>query len=529
MRARGVAQAIAALSMAMLGITAFAAPPSAARQRKSDARAEKEAAASFDGLSEQLRDPEPAKRRSAVRGLVKLGRTEGWRCVFEALADSDSSVGDEAQLAITALLDAKLWKELTGRAGLEAKDELVALRVAEAIGLAQMRFDAEELARQLALRDRALGRTLIASVGRLAAAGRLEGNRRRLVAAVLQAERSNRDEGASCAALVTLAELGAEEALKAAIEALRDGAGERRTAALIALAQLKPPEAYGAAVKLAGDEDLHVRLQALDTLDALGSKAAMTALVARLGVEQRLRLRWRIVDLLQSASGLKHRLDPRPWKLWIEQLPPEGVVRRPGRRTPAPDEPGATRVGGFAGLQLLSDRVCFLFDFSGSMWTPLGDGRTPKDIVSEKLREALETLPPETEFNLIPFTNVPIPWAEHAQPATPKNVQRALEFFIACRERGRGNFYDAALLAASDPRVDTLCVLTDGVPTGGVHSDMDLITPLFVERTRFRRVVVDSILVDAPPGAARRWAELARLTGGRSIEVELEKELKPPK
>jgi Mg-chelatase subunit ChlD len=77
------------------------------------------------------------------------------------------------------------------------------------------------------------------------------------------------------------------------------------------------------------------------------------------------------------------------------------------------------------------------------------------------------------------------------------------------------------LLAANDPRIDTICVLTDGVPTGGTHSDMDLIAPLLLEATRFRRVVVDSILVDAPGPAVRRWAELSRRTGGRSLVVEL--------
>ena len=50
---------------------------------------------------------------------------------------------------------------------------------------------------------------------------------------------------------------------------------------------------------------------------------------------------------------------------------------------------------------------------------------------------------------------------------------------------------------------------------------MDVIAPLFLERTRFRPLVVDTILVDAPPAAVRRWQELSRATGGRSIEVDL--------
>jgi HEAT repeat protein len=447
---------------------------------------------SLEELEQQLREPKPEKRRAAVRALVRLGRADAWRLVFAALGDADSGVADEAQLALAGLLDAKLWRELQGRAGLESKDERVAARVAEALGRAQAGCEADELAKLLGAGDSARKRLLAWSAERLARDGRLTGDTERLQAALARSASSSSDVGASCAALVALAELRGPTALRLALDALRSNSSERRSAALLALVELQATEAFAAAVKLSADPDARVRLQAFDALDALGTQAAFLALVARLGAEPQLRLRWRIVDVLQSASGLKHRLDPRPWKLWIETLPTEGPIR-----------------------------VAYLFDFSGSMWTPLADGRIPKDIVSDKLRAALEALPPETEFNLIPFTNVPLPWREHAEPASPKNVRAALEFFLACRERGKGNFLDAALLAANDPRIDTICVLTDGVPTGGTHSDMDLIAPLLLEATRFRRVVVDSILVDAPGPAVRRWAELSRRTGGRSLVVEL--------
>ena len=209
--------------------------------------------------------------------------------------------------------------------------------------------------------------------------------------------------------------------------------------------------------------------------------------------------------------------------MWAEELPEGGVLKRgvsPEAAAKA-EAQGATRASGFAGLSILSDHVAFLFDFSGSMWTPMADGRIPKDIVDAKLRLALEALPESTEFNLIPFTNVPIPYAPEARTAKRAEVQKALEWFSKCREKGRGNFYDAARIAMVDPAIDTIVVLTDGVPTGGLHSEMDLIVALLAERARTRPIVIDSILVDSPPGTAKRWRELAERTGGRSIEVDL--------
>ncbi len=501
-------------------VSAHAGPAVQSKRAEHGKKAEPDPVApTLAELEQQLRDPKPEKRRAAVRGLVRMAKPEAWRLVIEALADGDSGVADEAQLSIAGILDAKLWKELWGRAGLDSKDELVALRVAEALGSSKATFESDEVAKLLASHKGPLARCLVWSAERLARAGRLAGSPDRLEAAFTRLAASNSDLHVSCAALVAAAELRTDHAKRLALDALRATAPERRSAALMALVRMQAPEALASAIRLAADADPRVRLTALDSLEALNTRAAMTALVARLAQEPRLRLRWRIVDQLQVASGMKHRLDPRPWKLWIETLPAEGTLARAPKPKVDPNAP-STR-SGFTGLPMISDRVCYLFDFSGSMWTPLADGRIPKDIVSDKLRAALEALPAETEFNLIPFTNVPLPWSEHALPASPKNLRGALEFFLACRERGKGNFLDAALLAASDPRIDTICVLTDGVPTGGTHSDMDLITPLFVEHTRFRRIVVDSILVDAPPAAARRWAELSRLTGGRSIEVEL--------
>jgi hypothetical protein len=230
-------------------------------------------------------------------------------------------------------------------------------------------------------------------------------------------------------------------------------------------------------------------------------------------------MRFGILAYLRARSGLDLGFDAAAWRGWAERV--EGRLAtgegKGGRLPPV----GGTKAN-FAGLNLISDRVCFLVDFSGSTWQTKVGERTRKEILDERLRSALEGLPAATQFNVMPYTNEPIPWEKRLVPSDKANVKRALDFFERCHQSGRGNFYDAAMLALEDPDVDTIVVLTDGVPTGGHRWNLELMVELLVERDRFRRVAFDSILVDAPKSKQRLWQELADRTGGRMVVAKLE-------
>jgi HEAT repeat protein len=476
---------------------------------------------SLKDLERELEAPKPETRRSAVLKLAALGDRRAWELVLRALADPESMVGDEAEVALGAITDAKLVGELLGGAGLRARDSWVRLRAAEVVGRLRIPLDAELLVRALASAEPnevELRRMLLWSVERLAAAKRVEGDRTKAYRAAEAIASSRAEPELRGAALEAASALDALEAHAIVVQSLADRSEALRCAALLAVSGYTEQECLTLSERALDDPEPCVRIQAIENLEKLSSRASILALVRRMELEKRERLRSGILSWLRARSGLDLGSDAAAWRHWAEKL--EGKLATGSEKGVRLPPIGATKAS-FAGLGLVSDRIAFLVDFSGSTWqTKVGD-RTRKDVLDEKLRAALEALPATTRFNVIPYTNDPIPWEKRLVPSDQANVRRALEFFERCRQTGRGNFFDAAMLALEDPEVDTIVVLTDGVPTGGHRWNLELMVELLVERDRFRKVAFDSVLVDAPKSKQRLWAELARRTGGRSTTAEL--------
>ncbi len=459
--------------------------------------------------------------------LAALGSREAWALVIEALADDEPEVADRAQLELAGVDDPRVLRDLLGRAGLAAREDWVRWRVAEALGRLRVSVDARDLVDALPARDPEGLRLGLWSVERLAGAGRLL-EPARAVERVDRLGRASRDAGVRAGSLHALVALGAPQVRERVEQDLGDRRATVRAAAVAAAWRLDDRAWAHARTRSAVDDpDSAVRGQVLAGWARWGTRAAAAALVERLSAEDRPRLRSAIVEALRALSGLRHRADPRPWRHWLERLPedwcaspasgpPGGVAARGADRA----APGGEHTVSFAGLPLRSDRVVFLVDLSGSLWREREDGTTKKQVADGHLRRTLDALAEDAAFNLVPYTGQPLPWEDGLVPARRSHRRRALDWFERRRETGRGNFWDAALCALEDPDVDTLVTLTDGAPTGGPHWDLELMFPLLLERTRFRAVAFDSILVDAPPRLQRHWEALAAASGGRSIAVE---------
>lgn len=472
-------------------------------------------------LERQLAAPRPETRRAAVKQLVELGQRPAWELVCGALADADSQVADAAQVALARLDDARLLEELSGRLGLRHRDPWVRLRVAEAFGRLPRAIDGLELLAVLEPREPELARTLLWTLERQLAARRELGPRDKLAREVERLVEARIDPEVRGRALVVLARLEHFRSLPHVADCASAREPVLRCAALEAVEASggwSEPQRLEQAVRGLADPEPEVRTVALSQLETLSTKPALIALARQLALEKRPRLRWRIQAFLRARSGEDHGADAAAWEAWAN------TVQGPWSTGPELSR-RATHTGTgaqLAGLGIVSDRVAFLIDFSGSTWdTKVGD-RTRKQVLDQWLREALEALPPETRFNVVPYTNDPLPWERNVVPAQRANIARALESFERSHARGRGNFYDAAVWAMSDPEVDTIVALTDGVPTGGRRYDMDLMVELLVERNRFRRIAFDSILVDAPKPRRAQWERLAHRTGGLCVEAQLD-------
>jgi HEAT repeat protein len=467
-------------------------------------------------LAAQLGEPRHERRRAAVRELAELGTEPAWELLLGALADPRAEVADEAQWQLGFLEHPGLSKELFGSDGLGSRDPWVRLRVAEALGRMPLDIDANDLLPAGTRGDLNVSRTLLWSLERRARCDRLGEPPLGLARKVEKLVRGNADAALRADALATLAALDADAA-RSYVERFADDRHARcRVAALVmGVDLLEPDAALDLARALADDEADSVRAAAVIALEDLGVREGLDLLVQRLEKEPRMRTRQRALDALQRLSGMRHRADPRPWRAWIAGLPPDW---RPARAELGPTTGGTVA---FAGLPLLSDRLAFLIDFSGSLWVER-EGREPrKTAVDAALSAALPKLDPSARFLLVPYTAEPHPWRDTLEPAKPRLVERALQDFKDCRERGSGNAYSAIELALAQPDIDTIVLLTDGAPTGGRRWKMDLIVELLAFELRFRPVAIDLVLVDAPGGLARRWKRIAANSGGRAVEVSM--------
>jgi HEAT repeat protein len=484
-----------------------------------------QSAQSLAEAAQQLEARDARDRRRAAQDLGRIGSLQAFALLMtKGLEDRDPMVADEAQLQLAGVSSPNVAALAFGRHVLGHRDALVRLRIAEALGRMSAPIDAAQWAEALKENDPRAARTFVESLELHAAADRVTGKLEPLVKSLTRIARRDPDVSTRGAALLALARLDPGVARELADELGAAKEPTLRAASFEAWMLLDPEAASTHAAAVLDDEHAPLRARAVQALVDDGSRAAVSELVGRLEREERVRVRTAIVEGLRGLSGLRHGFDVRPWREWVGALPddfePPGASRRDAGGAGAANDDEGGRSTTLLGHAVRSDRVTFLIDMSGSMWTEQA-GATRKQRVEVELRKALEALPRTARFNVVPYADQPAPFEKALVDASPANVARALTSFERSTLRGKGDVWGALMLALMDAEVDTVVVLTDGAPSGGERWNVELMRHLHARENRLRNVAVDAVLFGAPKALVQRWRELTEASGGRVTVVEL--------
>ena len=315
------------------------------------------------------------------------------------------------------------------------------------------------------------------------------------------------------AAAEAMGHLSHKDVPQALIDALKkDGEPAVRSAVLDALRELKlsTPEVVAAVVPQLQSDYWQLKVCAAQALAAMGSVAGIEPLIEALQkVDGRLRVEFN--DALVALTGVNRHGDPAAWKAWLDDnrdAVSKGTYTR--KASDSAGAPGKNATTTFYGIPVESKCVIFVLDRSGSMMEPSdwddskeavatgpGAGAGPEikkggdrkiDIARWQLKKAIAQLPEGTEFNIIFFTHEVVNLSEKLLKISASTRKQAFDWIDKLEPFGGTNPYDALERALSyvaggvtgeklqKQGVDTICLVTDGLPTAGqVANPADII------------------------------------------------------
>ena len=182
-----------------------------------------------------------------------------------------------------------------------------------------------------------------------------------------------------------------------------------------------------------------------------------------------------------------------------------------------PPRQGGT-VASFYGLPLDSDRVVFVIDQSGSMSAAdvrSRDGRTRLDTAKSEVLAAVGRLKDNDRINLILFETNIRPWKTKLAKLSA-GVRSDLESHLKKQDPlGGTNLYDGLEAALLTKGVDTVFLLSDGVPGSGKYVHHADIVRAVRRLNQTRRITIHCVSVGMQSSLLR---ELAASNGGKYVQ-----------
>ncbi|MAF67427.1 MAG: hypothetical protein CMJ84_17440 [Planctomycetes bacterium] len=272
--------------------------------------------------------------------------------------------------------------------------------------------------------------------------------------------------------------------------------------------------------------DWSTRYAALLSLERLRTPAAVPFMIERMGEEQG-RLLHEFADTLFRLTGQPFRTATGNWKAWWER---EGA----GFQLIARDELAKRRVEEedrrlkqitnvkFFGIRIVSHRVIFIVDVSGSMNETMrarvageSANTTRLTVAQRQLASCIDSLDRGALFNIITFSSDVSSWLDTGiGGSTGKTREEAKEWVERLGAMGATNLYDSLRFSFEDPDVDTIFILSDGEPTAGDQTDPHVIREHVAEWNENRGIVINTI---ACGGDLQVLEWLAEDSGGEHV------------
>ena len=344
--------------------------------------------------------------------------------------------------------------------------------------------------------------------------------------------------------------VASEKGIEFAIEAASGKDPELRAVAMGSLA-LRAADPRAMKILLGGleDSDASVRNVALRSLRQVRVKPMIGALIRVVGSHPDESFKVRALELLVNASGQNFGLAAVDWKKWWAQS--EATFEFPKQ-----EEEGITSVKKrgleYFGIEVSSKRLGFIADISSSMRrmvavkaespeeeeeeeeeTAGGDGRTRVapakkkkkkkekqggvvvkdgkarkiDILKKELTRLVKKLPADTSLNIIAFDATYRSWQKVLQPLRGRGRAKALAYVARIATGSGTNVFDTLEFALKDKRVDTIYLLTDGLPTRGRITAPAAILKEIDVLNRARGVTIHTIAFGAESDLLRQLAE----------------------
>jgi Mg-chelatase subunit ChlD/HEAT repeat protein len=302
-----------------------------------------------------------------------------------------------------------------------------------------------------------------------------------------------------------------------------------KTAASMEIMRMGREEDMARIIGWLSDESWSMRQAALVALEDMDDSEVLLPIIKRMPEESG-RLAFEFGEALFRLTGKNYGTNAKTWQAWHDNegedvdLLTAGELREAVRQRALKAQKERSRPARFFGMEIRSSRVIFIVDVSGSMNEVLkgsyvGErGQVRMDRAKEELVVAIDGLKKGTRYDLIAFSGGVDNWADNplAESQEP-NHDEAKEWVNALGAGGGTNLYGSLERAFEDPDVDTIMVLSDGVPSVGDIIDPGSIREAVQAMNTNRNVRIHTIALG---GTLQILEWLAEDSGGNFIQIE---------